>query len=366
MTPRLILAVFTLLVAFAKGFAQSPVDPKASRETQALFRNLHALQGKAVLYGHQDDLAYGAGWKYEEGRSDTKDVTGDIPGILGFDLGRIELGWSHNLDSVPFDRIRGYILKGYEQGSVITISWHLNNPLTGKTAWDPAAGTVASILPGGSQNALYNIWLDRVASFLFSLRGPKGESIPVVLRLFHELNGGWFWWGKGNCTDDELKGLWRYTVAYLRDEKQLHQLLYAFNTDRFQTKEEYLQRYPGDEWVDVIGFDIYQRKEGNAKFMQDFDGMLTRLDELASEHQKIPALTEFGFMSNTDPTWWTEVFWKTLKPHRSVWALSWRNGDDKNYFMPFKGHPQAADFVKYYNDPKSWFGKDVQGGKLYR
>jgi hypothetical protein len=144
-----VLSTVLLLLGCTGVQAQVPVDRSATKETLALFRNLHSLQGTAVLYGHQDDPAYGAGWKYEEGRSDTKDVTGDIPGVLGFDLGRIELNRPHNLDSVSFDRIRGYIRKGYEQGSVITVSWHLNNPLTGKTAWDPAPGTVASILPGG-------------------------------------------------------------------------------------------------------------------------------------------------------------------------------------------------------------------------
>jgi hypothetical protein len=42
-----------------------------------------------------------------------------------------------NLDSVPFDRMKQFIREGYERGGVITISWHLNNPLTGKSAWDP-------------------------------------------------------------------------------------------------------------------------------------------------------------------------------------------------------------------------------------
>ena len=61
-----------------------------------------------------------------------------------------------------------------------------------------------------------------------------------------------------NCTPDELKQLYHFTESYLRDIKNVHNLLYAYNTDRFYSKEEYLERYPGDEWVDIIGFDIYQ------------------------------------------------------------------------------------------------------------
>jgi len=111
---------------------------------------------------------------------------------------------------------------------------------------------VASVLPGGSKNALYNGWLDRVAEFLGSLKGKNGESIPIVLRLFHELNGGWFWWGKDQCSPDEMKNLWRYTILYLRNEKKLHNLLYTFNTDKFNSGTEYIERYPGDDLIDMI------------------------------------------------------------------------------------------------------------------
>ena len=136
------------------------------------------------MFGHQDDLAYGVGWKYDPGKSDIKEVTGDYPAVYGFELGRLELDHPVNLDSVPFDKMRGFIQDAYERGGVITLSWHLNNPLTGKTAWDPAPGTVASILPGGEKNDLYKSWLDKVADFILSLKGKNGEPIPVIFVRF--------------------------------------------------------------------------------------------------------------------------------------------------------------------------------------
>ena len=89
------------------------------------------------------------------------------------------------------------------------------------------------------------------------MKGKHGEFIPVIFRPFHELNGNWFWWGGKNCTPDELKQLYQFTETYLRDKKNVHNLLYAYNTDKFSSKEEYL-KVSGDEWVDIIGFDIYQ------------------------------------------------------------------------------------------------------------
>jgi hypothetical protein len=349
-----------------------PIDKKATRETIALYRHLKNIAGKGFLFGHQDDLAYGVGWKYAPGRSDIKDVTGDYPALYGWELGRIELDHPVNLDSVPFDRMKAFIREGYQRGGVITISWHLNNPLTGGTAWQPAPGAVASILPGGEKNALYKNWLDKVAVFLGDLKGPNGEPIPVILRLFHELNGSWFWWGGKNCTPAELKELWRFTVSYLKNEKQLHNLLYAFNTDRFSTEEAWLERYPGDEWVDIGGFDIYQGNNisKNEDYVKEFDHSLTMLEKITTAHSKIPALTEFGYNGLPDSSWWTQTFGGTLKKHHLAYVMAWRNAGEKpggqhEFYVPWKGQSSAPDFIKFYNDPQTLFQKEATKESLY-
>ena len=115
------------------GLTDAPIDRLATKETINLYRNLKQLVNKGVMFGHQDALAYGVGWKYEAGRSDIKDVTGDYPAVYGFELGRLELDLAVNIDSVPFNKMQQYIRAAYDRGGVITLSWHLNNPLTGKT-----------------------------------------------------------------------------------------------------------------------------------------------------------------------------------------------------------------------------------------
>ena len=350
-----------------------PADKRATKETVNLYNNLKKLLKKGIMFGHQDDLAYGVGWKYEEGRSDIKDVTGDYPAVYGFELGRLEIDQPVNLDSVPFDRMKSFIRSAYDRGGVITISWHLNNPLTGKTAWDPAPGTVASVLPGGSKNDVYQVWLNNIAEFMLSLKGKNNEYIPVIFRPFHELNGSWFWWGKDHCTLEQLRQLYQFTESYLRDTKGVHNLLYAYNTDRFDTKDDYLERYPGDEWVDVVGFDIYQRnagENGNAQFISDIDKMLTNLESIATEKNKIPALTEFGYNSVPDNTWWTNVLWKGIQPHHISYVLGWRNAGyykgKAEFYVPYQNSSSAPDFVKFYAEPKTLFQQDVTKEKLYK
>jgi len=367
--------LFLLLVTMAAtvfGQKDLPVDKKATTQTIHLYQNLRKLPAKGFMFGHQDDLAYGVGWKYIPGKSDIKEVTGDYPAVYGWELGRIELDNPANLDSVPFDKMKQFIGDGYARGGIITISWHLNNPLTGKTAWQPAPGTVAAILPGGEKHELYKSWLDKIAAFMLSLKGKNGEYIPVIFRPFHELNGDWFWWGGKNCTPEEIKQLYRFTENYLRDEKNVHNLLYAFNTDRFASKEAYLERYPGDEWVDIIGFDIYQGNSirKNETFIQEFDKTLTTLEGIAIERNKIPVLTEFGFNGLPDSTWWTKVFLKTLETHHIAYVLAWRNAGTKSqtqfeYYVPYKGQASEKDFVQFYKSEKTLFQKDVAKEKIY-
>lgn len=345
-----------------------PSDSLATQETKTLYKNLYQLIGKNILLGHQDDPCYGVGWKYEKGRSDIRDITGQYPALLGFDLGRIELGLAYNLDSVPFEKTRLFIREAYDRGSVITLSWHLNNPLTGKTAWDNKPGAVASILPGGEKNALYIIWLDRVAGFLNSLQGKNGEPIPVILRLFHELNGGWFWWGKDQCSPDEIKQLWRYTIHYMRDTKHIHYLLYAFNTDKFNSGDEFMERYPGDDLIDILGFDIYQAGalHDNTAFVRFFNRDLDLIDSIAAAHHKIPALTEFGYNLVPDSTWWTKVFYPAVASHQIVYALAWRNADMKQYFAPYPGSASANDFKNMSVTGKILFESGIKAKHIYQ
>ena len=82
----------SLLVALTGLLAcGSPQPAETPTAAEVLMDQLRSLQGKALLFGHQDDLAYGIGWQYEEGQSDVKRTAGDYPALFGWELGT-ELG----------------------------------------------------------------------------------------------------------------------------------------------------------------------------------------------------------------------------------------------------------------------------------
>jgi hypothetical protein len=372
-----IACVITVLFAFSfsEGKSDVPSDRKATAETVNLYNNLKKVMNRGFMIGHQDDLAYGVNWKYESGRSDIKEVTGDYPAVYGWELGHLEIGADVNLDSVPFDKMKSFIHEGYHRGGVITISWHGNNPMTGKTAWDPAKGTVASILPGGEKNAVFNEQLDRIADFMLGLKGDKGELIPVLFRPFHEHTGGWFWWGNATTSDDEYKALFRYTVDYLKNTRQVHNLLYVYNTGtEFANEQEYLNRYPGDDVIDMLSFDTYQGGDAsvNRSFVEGLDMRLSIIEKLAAEKNKTALIGETGYNRIPYAKWWTNNLLAGIGSHKIAYVLFWRNAGYKfkekttEYYVPFEGQASAQDFLDFYRLPQTLFQSDVSYEELYK
>ncbi|MET4080272.1 mannan endo-1,4-beta-mannosidase [Pedobacter sp. UYP30] len=357
------------------------IDKKATTETKNLYKNLFKLMDKGIMFGHQDDLAYGTTWKYEEGRSDVKDVVGDYPAIFGWDIGHIEYKKANNLDTVPFAKIREYVKKVYDMGGVNTISWHVDNPATLQHAWDNTEATT-SILPGGKNNARYTEWLDNVATFLKSLKGSDGKAVPILFRPYHELNGDWFWWGKKSTTVKDYVALWKFTVHYLRDKKNVHNLIYIYNTNTFSDTKEYMERYPGDDYADVVSFDNYQFAKlgsdqselalSSAKYMAQVKNGLRILDSVATKHNKLPTFAETGFEVIPAKDWWTQTLWDTIKDFKISYVLVWRNNGyteaDKqsHYYAPYTGQVSADNFKDFYKLDRTLFEKDVAKQHLYK
>ena len=346
-------------------FAQAlPIDKKATKKTRALYANLKAIQGKGVLFGHQDDLAYGIGWKEEKGRSDVKDVCGAYPALYGWEVSKI--GQEFNIDSVNFEKMKGWIKEGYKRGGVNTISWHMDNPATGGDSWDNSPA-VSTILPGGEKHAFYKQKLDLLADFLNELKAGFGTKIPIIFRPFHEHTGGWFWWGKGNCTAEEYRALWIFTVEYLRDVKNIHHLLYCYSTDQFDSEDQYLEFYPGDDYVDILAFDDYHSVNNN----EQRDKLVYRLKTvvaLAESRNKVAAFAETGSETIPDPNWFTGSLLDGIKADpagsRIAYVMVWRNGRLDHHYAPYPGHPSVQDFIKFRNDPYTLFENDLP--KMYK
>jgi mannan endo-1,4-beta-mannosidase len=223
--------------------------------------------------------------------------------------------------------------------------------------------------------------LDKVIAFNEQLKVKKDGKevwIPVIFRPWHEQSGDWFWWGKGNTSEENYIKLWRFTVDYLRSKNQ-NNLLIAYSPDRSRIDmgnfaRDYLWGYPGDEYVDIMGLDNYwdlgheANKTSQADQLAIFTKSLEEVVTIADAKNKVAALTEAGNESISIKRFYTQHFLKgimaTEKSKRIAYAMVWRNATDggynkKHFYVPYKSHPEAADFLKFKEDKAILFEDEM-------
>ena len=332
-----------------------------TEETSELLNKLKDMPDRGYMIGHQDAKLYGTPWEFEDNRSDIRSICGDYPAMIAFEIGDIERGIAKRLVSVPFSKIREEAINHYKRGGVVSISWHANNPKTGSNSWDITGGNVVeTILEGGEHHASFISNLDIVADFFNSLISDEGVKVPVLFRPWHEHTGSWFWWGKDHCTSEQYKQLWDLTYRRM-SEKGVDNILYAYSSGS-TTKEEYIERYPSDEYIDLLGFDCYQVDQNPESYKTDMNNNLIFLTELSKEKNKPIAITETGFEGISDKKWWTEVLAPICEKYPVSYVLVWRNAREipEHYYAPFPGHISESDFVEFYKSDRSLFCNDIQ------
>ncbi len=347
------------------------VNPNANPETRNLYANLMHLASDAVLFGHQATLDYGYNWHHTElpegeSRSDVKDVTGSFPALYGWDLSYfIHPRHDHDQKQQRFERMLAWSEEGLDRGGVLTFCWHKYHPASSGSFYD-TTNVVYRMLPGGDLHDGFRRDLDTAAELFHAL-----SPMPVIFRPWHEHNGDWFWWGRGITTEQEFINLWRFTVEYLRDEKGVNNLLWAFSPDRSRMDidnfhQDYHYGYPGDDYVDVIGLDKYWDLGHPANDTPPdvqrahFIRSLQYTVEIANSKGKLAALTETGLEAIPDPDWWTNVILNSLLTNDLTRQISflkvWRNANFEreqrdHYYAPFPDQISAENFVQFHKHP---------------
>jgi mannan endo-1,4-beta-mannosidase len=356
-------------------------DKNASQQTAALFYNLKRVSRTNILFGHQDDTkrgVAGAGtdWANEQhlsavsrDRSDVAGVTGAFPAVYGHDFMHIADFSSGAWYDYEAKIARELTIDAYNRGGVNTYAWHYWNPVSkANFYWEKSpVEAVSQIIPGGPSHSIYKNSLKEVADYAKTLVGADGNLVPVIFRPFHEFDGDWFWWGRAHCSVAHYKLLYQFTVRYLRDSLGVHNFLYAWSPDKnFTTREQYLERYPGDEYVDLVGSDNYgdladavNPSVAAAKFKI--------VSDYGKANNKLAAMTETGSTSNiAKANWYTTNLLAVLKLQQLelAYTLVWANTKN-NLYTPYKGHPAEADFKSFKADPYLMFGDKILPGAMY-
>ena len=357
------LSALCVLPSCSGGKTAAQTEPEPLTPAASLIARLDSItKSGRYLFGHHDDTAYGRTWSYVEGNSDVKAVTGEYPGLISWDLGKIEYDSTRNLDGVPFDYMRAQMAAQDARGGFNTISWHPGNPVSGGNSWDVSTAPLAMMDSVGAVRDTLVAWIDRAAAFVGSLKDAQGQPLAVIFRPWHENSGSWFWWGKDHSTPEQYIALYRLTRERF-DSAGVNNVVWAYSPDKDLTPDDYFSTYPGDEYVDILGTDIYQfdGSEGIEAYRNRISSQLPYVCREAAKRGKLAAFTETGLEGLDVDNWFTEVLAPAIDGLPLAYVCVWRNANEtlnpRHFYVPYPGHAAEADFRKFHDSGRPVFVK---------
>lgn len=247
-------------------------NKNASESAKRLYSYLCDIYGEHILSGQQEYC----GEHYYNVNSDPdpknylvdneaefeylQEKTGRQPAIRGIDLlaYNSNSGWE---DHAPERAIQWT----NDKKGIATLTWHWNVPVekgSKETAFyvksaNPKYTTfsISKALEEGTwENQVLMADIEVIANQLKKL---KDADVPVLWRPLHEAEGGWFWWGAEG--PEPCVKLYRLLYDKLTNDYGLDNLVWVWTGYTFATSPAW---YPGDDVVDIVGYDKYNAADG--------------------------------------------------------------------------------------------------------
>lgn len=231
----IVVALFVGLSAQICGAVQ-PANPQLCGDGRAILAYFESIYGKKTL----------AGYNVYPHTPDDYQQTARHAAIWGRDI-----RWLGNAEEV--------IAHAKKYGYILTLHWHWF--FDGDSAWKDQRKTPVNVekvvTPGTREHEILLKELSEAADVLEKL---QDAGIVVLWRPLHEIDGGWFWWTDLEHPENTAE-LWRMMFRYFTHDRKLNNLIWVYSAgvgDLKKKPAEWRQRfYPGAEYVDISGIDIY-------------------------------------------------------------------------------------------------------------
>lgn len=331
-------------------------DKNATPEAKGLMRYLkdmygnHMLTGQQEIYGggHTEDSPNGYSGAdllgFESEFEWIKKNFGVYPAIRGFDLMNFNplYGW----DDGSVERI----IEWGQKGGIPTICWHINLPkdfenytLGEELDWESCSYEPKKITGFSVANATvegtkeYEYVQLATKCLAEELLKVQDENIPVIFRPYHEAQGNydvyemgtgaWFWWGQDG--PEPYKALWKQLYTDLTEKYGLHNLIWEYNSYDYATSAPW---YPGDEYVDIVGYDKYSVK-GDEPNEDAFSSTFYTLAEL-TDNKKMVSMPENDTVPSLENIMVEKAYW--------LYFCIWYDNGSENFLSGTK-----------YNNPET-------------
>ena len=209
------------------------MNPNLSAEARQVLDYLESTYQKQVL----------AGYNVYVHTPDDYEQTGKQAAIWGRDI-----RWLGDVQEV--------VQHAKRHRYILTLHWHWyfgeDSAWTGKRKTPVDVGKI--VTPGTAEYKQAIAEMDAAADKLQVL---EDAGIPVLWRPLHEIDGGWFWW-TDKQNPENTAALWRLMYDHFTRVRKLDNLIWVYSAGVGNKEVEYRKRfYPGADYVDISGIDIY-------------------------------------------------------------------------------------------------------------
>lgn len=261
------------------------VNENATENTKRVFSYMCDIYGTDFLSGQYCDM----GQFGHENACIWKATGGKYPAVLGLDF--IEYSPSRAANGST-SKATEYAKEFWENGGIVTFCWHWNVPekyLTDtwwKGFYKESTNIDLDAIMNGEDEEGMELLISDMDAIAEQLKILQEADVPVLWRPLHEASGGWFWWG--DCEPESYIKLYQMMYERYTDYHGLNNLIWVWNGQDGDW-------YPGDEYVDIIGEDIYP---GERVYTSQMNRYMKALDY--TETNKMIVLSENGCLFDPD------------------------------------------------------------------
>jgi len=309
-------------------FVTTPCDKNANDAAKNLMSEIAENYGKKIITGQMDLTWYDNIDMAQRVYNDT----GKYPKLMGYDFMNYVENSGDGLNQTE------EAIAWHKKGGYIHFCWHWR--ITGPNknhsfnTYSESDGTgnggTDFTIPytngkWDTSSSEYNQLINDMDIIAEELKKLQQEGVPVLWRPLHEASGNigkyedgkaWFWWG--DTGPEAYIALYRYMFDYFTNEKGLHNLIWIWNGQEADW-------YPGDKYVDIVGYDIYDDVNKHKAGDKYYQNLMTWCGS-----KKMAAISEAGYVPSTE----------ALKSSSSKWL----------YYMIWNDDDSLADDTKKDNN----------------
>jgi mannan endo-1,4-beta-mannosidase len=288
----------------------APADSELISSAKKLLNTLYYLQGKGMISGQHDYLE-----SADEFSGKLNITSGQYTAIHGYELGAINNQSAALIDSQR-DWVISSAIRWYKVGGIVTLSYHAQLPGTAP-AWSNVSMNLSDadfdkyLTPG---TAKYNALIADLDKIALSLKKLNDAGVPVLWRPYHEMNGGWFWWGKKS----NFVRLWNLMFDRFTSYHKLHNLLWVWSPNaKNQWCDDPAGYYPSGDKVDVLALDIYDGDFKGSHYDSLWDLGRGKLIAIG-ENGELPSP---ALLIKSQPKWSYQMTWGKLLYEKNADAV---------------------------------------------